>query len=99
MPDNCIFCKIVITSYSIHYTKLYEVQAAGTIRVGEGGWRGLTVKNFLVDYALRDNQLTISRMSGNFAGGSFNNTAYLDLRRAGLGYDTVINLKGRNNFV
>lgn len=70
------------------------LQAAGTIRIGEGGWRGLTVKNFITDYALKDNQLTVGRMSGSLGGGSFNNTAHVDLRRAGLGYDAKIDLQG-----
>ncbi|MCM2263637.1 MAG: AsmA family protein [Desulfuromonadales bacterium] len=70
------------------------VQASGAIRIGEGGWRGLTVKNFLADYELRDNQLNIRRMTGNFAGGSFSNTARVDLRQPGLAYETAVNLQG-----
>lgn len=70
------------------------VQASGTIRIGEGGWRGLTVKNFLADYELRDNQLNVRRMTGNFAGGSFSNTARVDLRQPGLRYETAVTLQG-----
>ena len=70
------------------------VQASGTIRIGEGGWKGLTIRNFLTDYELRDNRLTIRRMTGDFAGGSFSNTARVDLNQPGLAYETVVNLKG-----
>jgi len=70
------------------------VQASGTIRIGEGGWKGLTVNNFLAEYDLRDNQLNIRRISGNFAGGSFSNKARVDLRQPGLVYDVDVNLQG-----
>lgn len=70
------------------------VQAAGTIRIGETVWKGLAVRNFVAEYDLRDNQLKIVRMTGNFAGGSFTNTAHIDLRQPGLGYDATVSLQG-----
>jgi AsmA protein len=70
------------------------VQAAGTIRIGETVWKGLSVKDFVAEYDLRDNQLKIARMTGNFAGGTFANTARVDLRQPGLSYDATISLEG-----
>ena len=70
------------------------VQAAGTIRIGETVWKGLSVKNFVAEYDLRDNQLKIARMTGNFAGGTFANTARVDLRQPGLAYDATVSLQG-----
>ncbi len=70
------------------------VRAAGTVRIGEGAWRGLSVRNFVADYVLQDNRLTISRMTGDVAGGSFSNSARVDLRVAGLAYEALIALRG-----
>jgi len=71
----------------------WPVQASGTVRVGEAIWKGMSIRDFQVDYLLRDNQLTISRMAGSTAGGSFSNTARVDLRQPGLVYGATINLQ------
>jgi len=69
------------------------VRASGSIKLGETVWKGLSVKDFLAQYELRDNVLTISRMDGLVAGGSFSNTARVDLGRKGLAYDATLGLK------
>ena len=70
------------------------VQASGTLRLGETAWKGLTIRDMQAEYALRDNQLTIGRMTGRVAEGSFVNTARIDLRRAGLGYAATLEVQG-----
>lgn len=70
------------------------LQASGTIRIGETVWKGLAVSDFVADYALRDNQFSISRMTGKVAGGTFSNTAQVDLRQPGLSYAAALNLSG-----
>lgn len=70
------------------------LQASGTIRIGETSWKGLAIRDFLAVYVLRDNILTASSMTGKVAGGSFNNRAWVDLRRPELTYETTLSLQG-----
>lgn len=70
------------------------LQANGSLRIGETTWKGLAVRDFLAEYTLRDNQLTVSRMTGKVAGGSFSNRLRVDLRRPGLAYEADIALQG-----
>lgn len=70
------------------------LQASGTLRIDEALWKGLTIREFVAEYALRDNQLTVGRMTGRAAGGSFSNTARVDLRTPELSYDTTLSLQG-----
>lgn len=70
------------------------LQAAGTVRIGETTWKGLSVRDFVAEYALRDAQLTVGRMTGGIAGGSFSNTARIDLRPAQPAYTAELSLQG-----
>lgn len=69
------------------------VVAKGNIRIGETVWKGLSINDFLASYELKKNVLTVSRMDGNLAGGSFQNTARVDLGKRGLVYDAKIGIK------
>ncbi len=70
------------------------LQVNGTIRLGETSWKGLAVRDFIADYALRDNHLTVSRMTGKVAGGAFSNTARIDLSQPGLVYTANLSMQG-----
>ncbi len=69
------------------------LHATGTIKLAETIWKGLSIKDFLVQYELRDNVLNLTRMDGRVAGGSFSNTARIDLGRKGLVYSAAVGLK------
>lgn len=69
------------------------LHASGSIRVAETIWKGLVIKDFLAQYELRDNILNLTRMEGRVAGGSFSNTARIDLGRKGLVYSAGVGLK------
>jgi AsmA protein len=69
------------------------LNATGTIKVAETIWKGLAIKDFLTQYELRDNVLSLTRVDGKVAGGAFSNTARVDLGRKGLTYSANIGLK------
>jgi AsmA protein len=69
------------------------VRAEGEVHITETLWKGMTVRDFVALYTLRDNVLTISRMDGQLAEGSFHNTARVDLNRKGLAYRADLDLK------
>jgi AsmA protein len=70
------------------------LQISGNVRIGETAWQGLAVNNLATDYALRDNRLTLGAMTGQVAGGSFRNSARIDLGVPGLAYTATIDLQG-----
>ncbi len=67
--------------------------ATGAITVAETTWKGLAVKNFLAQYELKDNVLNLIRIDGQVAGGTFNNSARVDLGEKGLAYSAKLDLK------
>ena len=69
------------------------LHARGTITVAEAVWKGLAIKNFLAQYELKDNILNLARMDGQVAGGSFSNSARVDLGKKGLEYSVNLGLK------
>jgi len=69
------------------------LQASGKISIGRTLYKGLSIDNFLARYQLKDNVLTISQMDGNMAGGSFSNTAQVNLGTKGLTYNTDLSVK------
>ena len=69
------------------------LHAAGKIKVAETIWKGLSIKDFQAQYDLRDNVLSLTRMDGRVAGGSFSNSARIDLGRKGLAYSAAVGLK------
>ena len=64
-------------------------------------YKGLSIKNFDMAYRLVDNVFTIDKMTGEMAGGTFNNTARVDLRQKGLAYQTNIDVErlGADSFM
>ena len=69
------------------------LHAAGAITVTETVWKGLAVKNFLAQYELKDNILNFIRIEGQVAGGTFSNSARVDLGKKGLVYSAKLGLK------
>ena len=69
------------------------LHASGTVKVGEAVWKSLSIKDFLARYELKNNILTLSQMDGQVAGGSFSNTAKVDLGKKGLAYDAQLGIK------
>ena len=69
------------------------VRAEGEIRIVETIYKGMTIKNFVADYTLRENILTLSRIDGDVAGGRFRNTARVNLGREGLAYTADLDLQ------
>ncbi len=69
------------------------MHASGTITVAEAAWKGLAIKDFLAQYELKDNVLNLTRMDGQVAGGSFSNSARVDLGKKGLAYSANLGLK------
>ncbi|MCF6237657.1 MAG: AsmA family protein, partial [Candidatus Marinimicrobia bacterium] len=67
--------------------------ATGAITVAKTTWKGLAVKNFLAQYELKDNVLNLIRIDGQVAGGTFNNSARVDLGKKGLVYSAKLDLK------
>lgn len=70
------------------------LQASGTISIGKTLYKGLAIDNFVARYKLQDNILTISQLDGYIAGGSFANTARVDLGVKGLVYSADLVIKG-----
>ncbi|HEY7745230.1 MAG TPA: AsmA family protein [Desulfuromonadales bacterium] len=69
------------------------LRADGSLQIGQSFYKGLTVDNFDLRYLLEKNILTVDRLSGKVAGGSFNQTARIDLTKKGLDYATRLVLK------
>lgn len=69
------------------------LKAKGTINISQALWNGLEIKNFLARYELSNNIFTLSRMDGEVAGGTFSNSARVDLGRKGLAYSAKLGLK------
>jgi len=69
------------------------LQASGKISIGRALYKGLSIVDFIASYQLKDNVLTISRMDGNMAGGSFSNTAQVNLGTKGLTYSADLTVK------
>ena len=69
------------------------LQASGKISIGRTLYKGLSIDNFIARYQLKDNVLTISQMDGNLAGGSFSNTAQVNLGTKGLAYNADLAIK------
>lgn len=69
------------------------LHAKGTITISEAAWKGLAIKDFLAQYELKDNVLNLSRVDGQVAGGSFSNSARVDLGKKGLSYSVNLGMK------
>lgn len=69
------------------------LRADGSVQIGQTVYKGLTVENFDLRYRLEKNVLTVDRMTGRVARGSFEQTARVDLGKKGLDYATRLVLK------
>ncbi len=69
------------------------VLASGTLSIGKTVYKTLAIDDFVARYQLKDNVLTISQMDGKIAGGSFSNTAQVNLGTKGLTYSADLAVK------
>ena len=70
------------------------VRATGTMELGQTSYKGLPITKLLLKYRLIDNVFTVDQMSGNVAGGSFSDTARIDLNQNGFAYTTRLKVQG-----
>jgi len=70
------------------------VQASGTVEIGQTSYKGLPVTGLFLRYRLASNIFTAEELRGNVAGGSFSDSARVDLGRKGFAYSTRLVLKG-----
>ncbi|WP_305041433.1 AsmA family protein [Geoalkalibacter sp.] len=69
------------------------LNAEGTVKIAQTLYQGMNVSDFDLAYRLVNNVLTVEKMTGRVVGGSFNQTARVDLGRKGLDYQSKINLQ------
>lgn len=70
------------------------VNASGTVQIGQTTYKGLPITKLLLKYRLADNVLNIDALSGNVAGGTFSETARVNLGVKGFTYTTRVNITG-----
>lgn len=70
------------------------VLADGTVTIGETVYQGLTIRDFDLQYRLEKNVVTVQRLQGKVAGGSFGVTGAVDLGRAAPIYSSRLDLQG-----
>lgn len=70
------------------------VKASGSIRIEQTSYKGLPITGLFLKYRLADNILTVDQFSGNIAGGSFSDTARIDLGQKGFAYSSRLKLQG-----
>ncbi len=70
------------------------VQMTGAVLVKKILYKGLPIKDFDLTYHLEKNILTVDRMTGKVAGGTFSKTARVDLAKKGFVYSGHSEVKG-----
>ncbi|WP_054698595.1 AsmA family protein [Geotalea toluenoxydans] len=70
------------------------VRATGTFQLGQTSYKGLPVTGLVLRYRLADNILNIDELKGKVAGGSFSETARVDLGQKGFTYSTTLAIQG-----
>jgi len=65
----------------------------GSVQIAQTLYKGLSIDKFDLHFLLEKNVLTVDRLTGNVAQGSFSQTARIDLARKGLAYATRLSLK------
>lgn len=68
----------------------FPISALGTLRVGQAVWRNTLIEDLSARYQLKDNVFTLEQLTGKAAGGTFSETARIDLTKPGLAYKTHI---------
>jgi AsmA protein len=70
------------------------LKLTGTAAIGETLYKGMAIEQFKARYRLENNMLIVEEMTGKVAGGTFKNTARVDLGRKGLDYEVKITTRG-----
>ena len=70
------------------------VKATGTVSLGQTSYKGLPITQLLLKYRLANNVLDIDQFSGKVSGGTFSDTARIDLGQAGYVYSTRLTVQG-----
>jgi AsmA protein len=68
--------------------------ANGSLRLDKVRYRGLDVTGLVLRYRLANNVFQVEELTGGMAGGTFADTARVDLGRKGFAYATRLSLKG-----
>jgi AsmA protein len=69
-------------------------RAKGEVRIRQALYKGLVIDALALDWRLEKNVLTVEKLTGNLAGGTFTQNARVDLGKKGLVYTTALELKG-----
>lgn len=70
------------------------LRANGEVRIRQALYKGLVIDALALDWRLEKNVLTVEKLTGNLAGGTFTQNARVDLGKKGLVYTTALELKG-----
>jgi AsmA protein len=70
------------------------LRLTGTAAIGETLYKGMAIEQFKARYRLENNVLIVEEMTGKVAGGTFRNSARVDLGRKGLDYEARITTQG-----
>lgn len=70
------------------------LEASGSVKVASLLYRTLTLENLSIAWSLKDNVFTLGSLKGGAAGGSFSDTARIDLGIRGFSYRTKLEVKG-----
>lgn len=68
--------------------------ASGTVRLTSVQYRSLTISNLAMGWRLADNVLTLDSLKGGLAGGSFSNSARVNLGVKGYSYSSQLSAQG-----
>ena len=66
----------------------------GTVNIAQLVYRGLPIEKLAMAYQLRNNVLTLSKLTAAIAGGTVQDTARVDLGLRGLAYKTSLQVRG-----
>ncbi|MEZ4598945.1 MAG: AsmA family protein [Syntrophotaleaceae bacterium] len=69
------------------------IRLSGTAVIDQALYKGLTIQQLRSRYYLRDNILVVEELTGKVAGGTFGETARIDLGKKGLEYTARLNTK------
>ncbi|MCD6197913.1 MAG: AsmA family protein [Deltaproteobacteria bacterium] len=72
------------------------LKAAGEIKIGQTLYKGLVVKDFLLQYALDKGVLTVKDLSSKVADGQIRSKIKADLNKPGLAYDGQLDVESVN---
>ncbi len=70
------------------------VTAGGSVRIGALKYHGLTISQLSLRYRLADNNLNVDDFKGSVAGGTFADSARINLAVPGISYATRLSLTG-----